>query len=106
MPPDAPQGLDTPLPRPEGVQLSWEGLGNLIPILLSEPLAKPVESVAQDGPAGLTTAPESRTIIDDDDILATGTVPAESAESTHDLTWGDIVSCVVATFQRYLTDPS
>lgn len=69
MPPNAPHGLDTPLPPPDGISISWAGLGNLVPILRSEPLSKP------------TT----------EKMIKPDPVSADSLENSHELTWGEIV---------------
>lgn len=94
VPPDAPHGLDTPLPMPADVKVSWDGLGNLIPVLRSEPMGNPVaresagsvDDMAQEDDEDSDNAPEKA--VDDG-----------SAEAEHLLTWGDVV-CATPIVQR------
>lgn len=86
VPPDAPLGLDTPLPMPADVAVSWDGLGNLIPVLRSEPMGKPVPK--ESAGTGDDTAQA-----DNDDAENQPETPVDdgSAEAVHCLTWGDVV---------------
>lgn len=89
VPPDAAFGMDTPLPKPSCVDISWSDLGNLIPILRSEQLASappaevsdPADTVAQD-PAEIEEA----------EVGLPENVQAEPAEASHEMTWADVVS--------------
>lgn len=82
MPPNAPHGLDTPLPPPDGISISWAGLGNLVPILRSEPLSKPTTEKM------IKPDPVSADASDDETPSNPG---ADSLENSHELTWGEIV---------------
>ncbi|KIM40011.1 hypothetical protein M413DRAFT_415219 [Hebeloma cylindrosporum] len=80
VPADAPDGIDTPLPTPP--QVSWEGLGNLIPVDLpppSEEKARPEEANA----AGRGNSEPSTTA-----------EPPEFEESP--VTWHDVALSVAA----------
>ena len=73
------------MPKPSGIDIAWSDLGNLIPILRSEPMTRtPVVegTVAQD-----SAGPE-----EEDEIKLPENVESESAESSHEITWADVVS--------------
>jgi hypothetical protein len=105
VPPDAAFGLDTPLPKPSGVDISWSGLGNLIPILDSEPLAR--VSLAEGSAAGHAVT-QDPVQIEEAEVGLPENVQTESAEAPHEMTWADVVSSpqlIVHTFDFVLRVP-
>lgn len=88
VPPDAPLGLDTPLPKSGDIGISWDGLGNLIPILRSEPLTR----TSQVEQSGNTVAQESRGVNEEAEIGLPGNAESEPAAEPHENTWSDVVS--------------
>ncbi|KAF8968026.1 DNA polymerase eta [Flammula alnicola] len=84
VPPNAPDGVDTPLPSPPSI--SWDGHGNLIPV---NPPAPSEEKPAKESESGSTVAGAQKQ-----------TVPAQSKEE-HDVeepptTWHDVALSIAA----------
>ncbi|KIO34646.1 hypothetical protein M407DRAFT_209923 [Tulasnella calospora MUT 4182] len=75
-PPDAPLGLDTPLPPPPDI--SWEGLGNLVPINPKNP-----DEIVEPPPNASTSA---------------GSADPEENDDNHVTTWHDIALSIGAEF--------
>lgn len=86
LPSDAPQGLDTPLPKPDPsvvAGIKWENLGNVIPILKSERI-DPTPRDAQ-----VTSDSDEQVASDSSMEPSSSAIPVVEAE--HEFTWGDIV---------------
>ena len=93
VPPDAPQGLDTPLPPPPPTY-SFEGLGNLIPIIPSLPCSddrKPQFSIAKPSRSPRKDQPELPSVSSDEYNL----------QASEPVTWHDIVGISLRPLYRF-----
>ncbi|KAG9013973.1 DNA-directed DNA polymerase eta rad30 [Tulasnella sp. JGI-2019a] len=86
VPTGAPNGLDTPLPNPP--QISWDSLGNLVPLHQSatntnEP--EPTEKTSEQGETPLSTS---------------SIHPGNNATEEANLTWHDVALSIAAEFMK------
>ncbi|KAF8322607.1 DNA polymerase eta [Clavulina sp. PMI_390] len=86
MPPDAPLGVDTPLPPPPNIRIAWKDLGNLVPIQRSA--AGPTDGTS-------STGTEVKPLMEPSVSMGTTNNPDEDEEE-HDLTWGDVALSIGA----------
>ena len=93
VPPDAPQGLDTPLPPPP-LTYPFEGLGNMIPIIPSSPYSgvrKAQNSI---------TKPSRSPRKDQPELPSDG---CNSLQADEPVTWHDIVRISATPIISFLT---
>ncbi|KAF9507700.1 hypothetical protein BS47DRAFT_1333112 [Hydnum rufescens UP504] len=91
VPPDAPLGLDTPLPPPPS-STPWEGLGNLVPITTPTPPFNDTTTISATTP--ITNSPNKvQPTLGSSKAFENG---ENAAAGLEDLTWHDIALCIGA----------